>query len=289
MSIYNERVKGIHDPVIASLAELGVQDKERITLNSSLDQTDFYQSNHPRISSRNGYNTSLSFSKTNINVGIGFPKSITFGDSYSIHHGSSFAQVATYAANNTASFTVGDSKTTTHARNNWFTQYKGKYSIQKGKEHKSKKISHMDVQVKLGLQGISYQKYTQNRTSVDASLFQLSLNMGIIKYERRLFRLSTCLFNMNMKNYLASSSMIHMFLSGISDNACGKHLTAKVYAGSYSLAASCAALYANRSVGVEVNEYQVRTTKSHAVFAKINTKNEIVGKLNLTNDRIVFG
>jgi hypothetical protein len=290
MSIYNERIKDIHDPVIARLEELGVQGKERISLNSSLNQKNFYQSNRPTISSRNGYNTSLYFSKTNINVGIGFPKSITFGDSYSLHHQSKFTRssVDTYASTNTASFTVGDSNTTTHATNNQFTQYKETYSIQKGKEYKSKTQNIAYDEVNVGWQGLYHKKYTQNRTSIDASLTHLSVNLGIVKYDTRLFRSSNYLLNYRLKNYLASSSMIHVFATGVVDNTIGQKVTNWLYSEKNGLAKMYASLYSN-IYGNQWNSAGVRITTNHAVYARIISSSVNVRKLSLTNDRVIMG
>ena len=288
---YDTTNKTIHDSVIKGFKEIGAPDAKEINSFGSLDKTHFTEINNPTISSQNGYNASLSFSKKNIHTHIGFSKSITFGDSYSIRHRNhqdwnverkvSFnskkkapepeeIKHTTFVSSNTADFTVGDSDSTTSAKYIVSKYNKGICYLQKGTTHYSNTTTVFYNQARVAIQGNYYKKYTTNTITNTLGIVALSFNLGLVSYGIRLTRFNIYLMNYNTNDFLASSRIAHLFLTGVSDNIKGQRVTATLFSERWGWSKCLGRVYSKEYCLGRTNvDCSITTNSSTAGFAKV--------------------
>lgn len=247
-------VETINNSVIKGLETLGAEKSIDNISWGDIGKFNFNTVTKPTVSSKNGYNASLSFSRKNTNVHIGFSKSITFGDSYSIRQEERERPIEpikhnTLVSSDTASFTLGSSNSTTHSKFKKSKQFKEIYSLQKGQSYRSYTKSSFYSRKKLILNGIYYKDYTTKTTLDLGNGAHLSFNTGFMHYDIRLVRVSTYTLNFNTNHFLASSRIVHVFLTVLSNNTFGKWITNKLYSERKGLSKFYGTLYSNTSGG----------------------------------------
>lgn len=208
----------ILDPIIEGFDTIGApESKEKIHMGD-ISQDNIHQNTTLVVSSRNAYNASLSFLKTNVSTHIGFSKNIRFGDSYSRRKGETFLSIV---SSDIANFTIGNSEPTTEAEIKRSQQRGGKYSIQKGENNSSYTEAGIIADMTLSTEGLYYKTYSSNRVAISVYGGYLSLNTGLVDSTIRGMRYSTYLINFNTNHYLASSRVFHLFLSIVANNKWG--------------------------------------------------------------------
>ena len=299
---YDTKVKKFHNSVIKGFKEIGaIGATDTTELNSfeSLDKTHFTEINNPTVSSQNGYNTTLSFSKKNIHAHIGFSKSIAFGDSCSIRHGShqdwnvgrkvnssskkTDPEHTTFVSSNTANFTLGNSDSTTHADFKSSKYNKGICYLQKGTTYNSRTSTGYYNKAKIASQGNYYKIYATNTITQNISVAALVFDFGLVSFAQRWVRYNTYLANFNMNDFLASSRIVHLFLTGYSNNTRGKRVTRKLHSHRKGWSKVLARLYSKEyCVFCSTETFNTRNTNTTASLVKViaSKKAAIVLKAN---------
>ena len=302
---YKDEIKTIHTSIASDFdsfdSDTKAGDTIDVTGNTTLKFSYTGIINNLSISSKNAHNASFSFSKTDVSSHVGFSKSITFGDSYSMRHSKSKLKdakhldkqpttknkIESFNSANTISFNIGDSISISKLGDKKSRQHKESYSLQKGETSDSESSVIGDkTSVNCSSEVASYEKNDTTRQSSSLYGMYLSFSLGLIQYKIRMARLSIYVANFNTNNFLASSRVVHFFFSIYALKQKKSWVTSLLDENKVASVIGCYSnLYSRDSAFTHTFKSRLTTDKSSAGFIKVNL-NSSIATLAKTNEHM---